>query len=114
MESHLPLVQAEKFARRLAVGLDTLSTTLRKSLVHQRKRNMRLLTLLSGPHVHKKSRDQYNITRYSATFIVFIRNKDDFKTFLEYKNKLHNHMLSTLCFELTIVYEIHRIVRLLP
>jgi hypothetical protein len=37
-----------------------------KSVVHLRKRNKPLITLLSGPHVHKKSREQYKIENRSV------------------------------------------------
>jgi hypothetical protein len=39
-----------------------------RSIVHLRKRNKPLITLLSGPHVHKKSRDQYKIENRSIIF----------------------------------------------
>jgi hypothetical protein len=34
---------------------------------HYRKKNQPKVTLISGPHVHKKSRDQYKIDRFGAS-----------------------------------------------
>ena len=84
IESQTYKIPKNPFAIRLAkhMGLEL------KSRVPLRKRNELSITLISGPHVHKKSRDQYKIVKYSAFFIVNIRNREDFKTFLEYKKSL--------------------------
>jgi ribosomal protein S10 len=37
---------------------------------HYKKKNQLTITLISGPHVHKKSRDQYKIDRYGAFLVL--------------------------------------------
>lgn len=59
-----------------------------ESFVKQKKRNDVLITVISGPHVHKKSRDQLYIPRYSGSFIIKIQDESDLKTFLEYRKRL--------------------------
>jgi hypothetical protein len=50
------------------------------------------LTLISGPHVHKKSRDQYKIQKYTAWFSVILPWKKSRKVLFEFlseKQKRH-------------------------
>ncbi len=70
---------------------------------HYKKKNQIKITLISGPHVHKKSRDQYKIDKF-GTYSVFnkinlqpiheVDYVDDIdlirerNKFLEFKNKL--------------------------
>ena len=84
IESQTYKIPKNPFAIRLAkqMGLEA------KSFVQLRKGNELLITLISGPHVHKKSRDQYKIVKYSAFFAIGIRNRENLKTFLEYKERL--------------------------
>jgi ribosomal protein S10 len=84
MESQTYEIPTNPFAIRLAkhMGLEV------KSWVQSKKQNELSITLISGPHVHKKSRDQYKIVKYSAFFIINIRNQENLKTFLEYKKRL--------------------------
>lgn len=37
---------------------------------HYKKKNQLKITLISGPHVHKKSRDQYKIDRFGAFLVI--------------------------------------------
>lgn len=64
---------------------------------HYKKKNQMKITLISGPHVHKKSRDQYKIDRFGAFLVLgVIGSKPTSDTnlagerdkFLEFKNKL--------------------------
>lgn len=90
---------------------------------HYKKKNQLKITLISGPHVHKKSRDQYKIDRFGAFSVVGgptklaapgapgfdanpcavnspIKERDKF---LEYKNKLYRLNLDE-GFSLTFTY----------
>lgn len=42
------------------------------SLTHLKKKSKQRVTILSGPHVHKKSRQQFRIDLYSAFFVIKI------------------------------------------
>jgi hypothetical protein len=55
------------------------------SRVRLRKKSIASMTLISGPHVHKKSRDQYHIINHSAFFTIIIQTKRQQAIFLEYK-----------------------------
>ena len=84
IESQTYKIPKNPFAIRLAkqMGLELTS------FVQLKKKNELLITLISGPHVHKKSRDQYKIVKYSGFFLINIRTSQDLKTFIEYKKKL--------------------------
>ena len=79
------------FALRLAeeMGLEiSASKGQKKSFVQLKKKKDLLMTLISGPHVHKKTRDQYHIFSYSALFTIFTTTQEEQDLFLEYKTKL--------------------------
>lgn len=71
IEGHNPCMQIERSVIRIAQEIN-LSI---RSIVHLRKRNKPLITLLSGPHVHKKSRDQYKIEKRSILFVFIIEDE---------------------------------------
>lgn len=65
---------------------------------HYKKTNQMKITLISGPHVHKKSRDQYKIDRFGAFLVLGgfgLQPTSDNNSagerdkFLEWKNKLY-------------------------
>lgn len=65
------------------------SKFLFNSYVSLKKKNKLKITLISGPHVHKKSRDQYKIDYFSGFFILNISSESDFGKFLEFKAELY-------------------------
>jgi hypothetical protein len=54
-----------------------------------KKKKKILLTILSGPHVHKKSREQYQIDFYRSFFFFSTSSLSDYKKFLEFKTSLY-------------------------
>jgi hypothetical protein len=62
-----------KCAIRIAQGLNPSI----RSIVHPRKRNKPPITSSSGPHVHKKSRDQFRTTCHSIASMIVPRGNDD-------------------------------------
>ena len=64
------------------LGLNFNSFTLKK-------KNKILLTTLTSPHVHKKSREQYKIDYYKTYFLCNIANLQDYKKFLQFKVRLY-------------------------
>lgn len=84
-----------------------------RSIVHLRKRNKPLITLLSGPHVHKKSRDQYKIENRSIIFGFVVEDSENHSTttspplkFLELKESLARlrREPATLAWRATYIY----------
>lgn len=55
-----------------------------------KKKNKILLTTLTSPHIHKKSREQYKINNYKIYYLFIIKNINDYKKYLKYKIKLYN------------------------
>lgn len=43
-----------------------------QSFIYFKKKKKLLLTILSGPHVHKKSREQYKIDHFGAYFKIHV------------------------------------------
>jgi ribosomal protein S10 len=91
LESQNRPVGAYPFAMRLAkeMGLSV------KSLTRQKRKKELLITLISGPHVHKKSRDQYHIIGHAATLTISIQNTRQEAIFLEYKAQLRDSSISS-------------------
>ncbi len=58
-----------------------------------KKKNKILLTTLTSPHVHKKSREQYKIDYYRIYFVFNIKTWQDYKKFLQLKLKLYQYYL---------------------
>jgi len=71
IEGHNPRMQIERSVIRIAREINPSM----RSIVHLRKRNKPSITLLSGPHVHKKSRDQYSIADHRSLFVFVIENQ---------------------------------------
>lgn len=59
------------------------------SSISLRKNKKIMLTILSGPHVHKKSREQYQIDKFSTLYYIKTRTPEDYKKFLEFKTNLY-------------------------
>lgn len=57
-----------------------------KSYINLKKKNKILVTVISGPHVHKKSREQYKIDYYQS--LLLLELDKDFST-------LHNDSLNS-------------------
>ena len=52
------------------------------------------MTVISGPHVHKKSRKQYTIFSYTSILPINISSHLSFHNFLLFKQDLLNHSIS--------------------
>lgn len=66
------------------------STGLRtQSYVNFKNKKKLLISLISGPHIHKKSRDQYFLQEKIAIFTLDLKNESDFKNFFLFKKKLY-------------------------
>lgn len=95
LESHLSL---PRFKQLQSNNFNPIKDAFRLGLYPKsfalKKKNKILLTLLSSPHVHKKSREQYKMDSY-RTFIFFsIKNPTDYKKFLQLKLKLYESYLN--------------------
>ncbi len=75
-----------------------------------KKKKKILLTILSGPHVHKKSREQYQIDFYRSFFFFSTTSLSDYKKFLEFKTSLYL-LHFDLGFHLSFFYSRHDSVR---
>ena len=68
LESHRPsstrscAAAAGRMAREMNLNISAQG--------HYKKKNQLKITLISGPHVHKKSRDQYKIDRFGAFLVI--------------------------------------------
>lgn len=71
IEGHNPSSQIERSIIRIAQEINSGIS----SILHPRKRNKPPITLLSGPHVHKKSRDQHKMERSTIIFMFDIQDE---------------------------------------
>jgi hypothetical protein len=66
-----------------------------KSFILKRKL---ILTTLSSPHVHKKSREQYKLDYYKTYYTCSVTNSQDYTKFMQFKLNLYefysNHGLA--------------------
>lgn len=100
-------------ARQCALLLRMQSANLNiKSYVSLKKGAQGTMTLISGPHVHKKSRDQYHTLRHCAFFVLLVRNTQDQLKFLDFYNQLCDDGRTEAGFELSFVHTRHQKVRL--
>jgi len=79
------------------------------SFVSLKKHKQASVTINSGPHVHKKSREQYQILYFSAFFTIHLANLTpsiSAKKILELKAKLYQPGLG-LGLDTTITYSKH-------
>lgn len=65
-----------------------LQITSRSSFVNLKRRKKLSLTVLSGPHVHKKSREQFEIGHYASFFQILVTNENHYKDLSIFKKKL--------------------------
>lgn len=65
-----------------------LNISARSSFVNLKRRKKLSLTVLSGPHVHKKSREQFEIGHYASFFQINILNENHYKDLSLFKKKL--------------------------
>jgi len=93
------MVKPKNFIRRFAYDLKLNI----KSFVSLKKKTKQRLTVISGPHVHKKSRQQYRIDSYRAFFTLIVQNKEEYARFLDLKRKLYENYLDE-GFEITFKY----------
>jgi ribosomal protein S10 len=75
--------------RQLAMNLARDLNLRAGSIADPKKKNKLLLSVISGPHVHKKSRDQYNMHVCRAYCAITIASRDEYKRFLAYKKQLY-------------------------
>jgi ribosomal protein S10 len=62
-----------------------------KSFVSLKKKAKHRFTVISGPHVHKKSRQQYRIDSYVSFFVFELKSKEDFIKFSNLKQELYQN-----------------------
>jgi ribosomal protein S10 len=79
------LTQGKKIITRLAQDLGLATGTF----ICLKKKAKQRFTVISGPHVHKKSRQQYRIDSYCGFFSVLINDKQDYIKFQSLKKKLY-------------------------
>lgn len=60
-----------------------------QSYVNLKNKKKLLISLISGPHIHKKSRDQYFLQEKIALFTLNLKNESDLKNFFLFKRKLY-------------------------
>lgn len=70
MQIHLKSYQYQFLQKAFEVFQQKLSTTYDQIHVHMQKTYQRKYTVLRGPHVHKKSREQFNLTEYHLIFSI--------------------------------------------
>jgi hypothetical protein len=80
-----PITRKRQLAMNLARDLHLYIA----SIIDFKKKNQLLLSVIAGPHVHKKSRDQYQMQTYRGQFVLVIANRDEYKRFLTYKKELY-------------------------
>jgi ribosomal protein S10 len=90
IESHLKLPQIKTLLLSSTNPLQE-GSNLRLDIkcVSLKRKNKILLTTLTSPHVHKKSREQYKINYYKTYLLCNIENLKDYKKFLKFKNLLY-------------------------
>jgi len=64
-----------------------------KSFVSLKKKAKHRFTVISGPHVHKKSRQQYRIDSYVSFFVFELKSKEDFVKFSNLKQELYRNSI---------------------
>lgn len=62
-----------------------------KSFVSLKKKAKHRFTVISGPHVHKKSRQQYRIDSYVSFFVFELQNEEDFIRFSRLKQEFYRN-----------------------
>nr|NP_042275.1 ribosomal protein S10 [Prototheca wickerhamii]P46742.1 RecName: Full=Small ribosomal subunit protein uS10m; AltName: Full=Ribosomal protein S10, mitochondrial [Prototheca wickerhamii]AAD12663.1 ribosomal protein S10 [Prototheca wickerhamii] len=67
--------------------LDTLEIQNSKEIFLPSK--IKKITVIRSPHIHKKSRDQFQIKRYKRSMIISFTNIDILHAFLEICKDLH-------------------------
>jgi ribosomal protein S10 len=67
---------------------NNLNISSRSSFVNLKRRKKLSLTVLSGPHVHKKSREQFEIGHYASFFQINILNDTHYKDLSIFKKRL--------------------------
>nr|BBH42932.1 ribosomal protein S10 [Marophrys sp. SRT127] len=75
--------------RELAMNLARDHNLHIESTVDFKKKNQLLLSVIAGPHVHKKSRDQYKMQIYRGLFVLVVNTREEYKRFLTYKKQLY-------------------------
>jgi hypothetical protein len=91
LESSFDCNFLKKSILNLALQNNLIITSKKNLFIDLKKRNKIAVTVLSGPHVHKKSREQLAISKYSSFLEFKIKNTpkgEDFKSFLIFKDKL--------------------------
>lgn len=82
---HSPSIRTKKIVLRTTQELGLKP----QSIISFKKKSGSAITLLSSPHVHKKSRDQYKIEKNAVGFTFNINNDQDRLRFIKLKNILN-------------------------
>ena len=70
MQIHLKSYQYKFLQKAFDVVKHKLSSTYDNIHVHVQKTYQRKYTVIRSPHVHKKSREQFNLTEYHLIFSI--------------------------------------------
>lgn len=105
--------KTQKKALFVSTKLRSLRVTSEKSTspssVHLKKKGKMSLTVISGPHVHKKSREQLALTNYSTFHQINIQDISDFKNFLVFKQSLSDKFINN-GFQISYSYSINETI----
>ena len=93
-ESNNGRLRTKKTAYDVAQWAKQMQLTGKKNVVFLKKKPRRLLiTLISGPHIHKKSREQFSVGRYSGSLVLKMQKSEGRspkeKAFANLKKKLY-------------------------
>lgn len=93
------LLKPRNFVKLFSYNLDSSDqrSCNIKSFVSLKKRSKKKFTVISGPHVHKKSRQQFRIDLYSSFLVLTIKDNKDYINFLNLKRKLYENFIDEGC-----------------
>lgn len=87
-ESYKPIVPTG-LKRQTAINLARKYRLRAQGFSRLLSTGKRFITVISGPHVHKKSREQYKMDCYRGLFVVFL-DDNEYSRFMQYKRELLN------------------------
>lgn len=83
---------------------NNLNISSKSSFVNLKRRKKLSLTVLSGPHVHKKSREQFEIGHYASFFQINLLSDTHYKHLAIFKKKLDEKAIQD-GFQVSFSYE---------
>lgn len=107
IESYFKLLHLQQIqSNNLSPLNEAYNLNLNLNCFTLKKKNKILLTTLTSPHVHKKSREQYKINCYTMCIILNLKHVQDYKNFLKFKIKLYDLYLEQ-GLQITLTYLKH-------